>query len=124
MPPPSPARESPRASPALGRVHDHRRSEDQRYALAGCLLIAVAALLAGRRDQLGIVRWGGDGRRPVARQLNEVLPRFAVNEARPHQASATIRLGPVGKEVFRILGEAGYISTTGPVRAHCRVAEN
>jgi hypothetical protein len=30
---------------------------------AGLLLIAVAALLAGRRDQLGIVRWG--------RQLSE-----------------------------------------------------
>ncbi len=27
-------------------------------AVAGLLLIAVAALLAGRRDQLGIVRWG------------------------------------------------------------------
>ena len=26
--------------------------------MAGLLLIAVAALLAGRRDQLGIVRWG------------------------------------------------------------------
>ena len=48
---------------ALGRVRDHRRQEGQRYPLAGLLLIAVAALLAGRRDQLGIVRWG--------RQLNE-----------------------------------------------------
>lgn len=48
---------------ALGRVRDHRRREGQRYPLAGLLLIAVAALLAGRRDQLGIVRWG--------RQLNE-----------------------------------------------------
>jgi hypothetical protein len=43
---------------ALGRVRDHRRREGQRYPLAGLLLIAVAALLAGRRDQLGIVRWG------------------------------------------------------------------
>lgn len=43
---------------ALGRVRDHRRLEGQRYPLAGLLLIAVAALLAGRRDQLGIVRWG------------------------------------------------------------------
>ena len=43
---------------ALGQVRDHRRREGQRYPLAGLLLIAVAALLAGRRDQLGIVRWG------------------------------------------------------------------
>lgn len=43
---------------ALCRVRDHRRREGQRYPLAGLLLIAVAALLAGRRDQLGIVRWG------------------------------------------------------------------
>jgi len=42
---------------ALGQVRDHRRREGQRYPLAGLLLIAVAALLAGRRDQLGIVRW-------------------------------------------------------------------
>ena len=43
---------------ALSRVCDHRRRVGQRYPLAGLLLIAVAALLAGRRDQLGIVRWG------------------------------------------------------------------
>ncbi len=43
---------------ALCRVRDHRRRAGQRYPLAGLLLIAVAALLAGRRDQLGIVRWG------------------------------------------------------------------
>jgi hypothetical protein len=42
---------------ALGRVRDHRRRENQRYPLAGLLLIAVGALVAGRRDQLGIVRW-------------------------------------------------------------------
>ena len=37
---------------------DHRRSAGRRYPLAGLLLIAVAAMLSGRRDQLGIVRWG------------------------------------------------------------------
>lgn len=47
---------------ALCRVPDHRRKAGQRYPLSGLLLIAVAALLSGRRDQLGIVRWG--------RQLN------------------------------------------------------
>lgn len=43
---------------ALGRVRDHRRGEGKRYPLAGLLLIAVASFLAGRRTQLGIVRWG------------------------------------------------------------------
>lgn len=37
---------------------DHRRAAGKRYPLASLLLIAVAALLSGRRDQLGIVRWG------------------------------------------------------------------
>jgi hypothetical protein len=35
-----------------------RRNDGKRYPLASLLLIAVAALLSGRRDQLGIVRWG------------------------------------------------------------------
>lgn len=43
---------------ALARVRDHRRRAGRRYPLPGLLLIALAALLAGRRDQLGIVRWG------------------------------------------------------------------
>jgi hypothetical protein len=33
-------------------------TEGKRYPLASPLLIAIAAMLAGRRDQLGIVRWG------------------------------------------------------------------
>lgn len=43
---------------ALALVPDHRRSAGRRYPLASLLLIAVAAMLSGRRDQLGIVRWG------------------------------------------------------------------
>lgn len=43
---------------ALKSVPDHRRAEGKRYPLASLLLIAIAAMLAGRRDQLGIVRWG------------------------------------------------------------------
>ena len=43
---------------ALASVPDHRRAEGKRYPLASLLLIAVSALLSGRRDQLGIVRWG------------------------------------------------------------------
>jgi hypothetical protein len=42
----------------LSSVPDHRRPEGKRYPLASLLLIAVAAFLSGRRDQLGIVRWG------------------------------------------------------------------
>jgi hypothetical protein len=43
---------------ALALMPDHRRAEGKRYPLASLLLIAVAAMLSGRRDQLGIVRWG------------------------------------------------------------------
>ena len=43
---------------ALASVPDHRRSAGKRYPLASLLLIWIAALLSGRRDQLGIVRWG------------------------------------------------------------------
>jgi hypothetical protein len=43
---------------ALASVPDHRRDAGKRYPLASLLLIAVAAMLSGRRDQLGIVRWG------------------------------------------------------------------
>jgi hypothetical protein len=43
---------------ALRTVPDHRRAEGKRYPLASLLLIAIAAMLAGRRDQLSIVRWG------------------------------------------------------------------
>src|SRR4051812_17461412 len=39
-------------------VPDHRRAEGKRDPLAGLLMIALAAMLAGRSDQLGIVRWG------------------------------------------------------------------
>src|ERR1700733_6554984 len=43
---------------ALTSVPDHRRAAGKRYPWGSLLLIAVAALLAGRREQLGIVRWG------------------------------------------------------------------
>ena len=43
---------------ALALMPDHRRDAGKRYPLASLLLIAVAAMLSGRRDQLGIVRWG------------------------------------------------------------------
>jgi hypothetical protein len=43
---------------ALACIPDYRRAAGKRYPLASLLLIALAAMLAGRRDQLGIVRWG------------------------------------------------------------------
>jgi len=42
---------------ALTSVPDHRCPEGKRYPLASLLLIAIATMLAGRRDKLGIVRW-------------------------------------------------------------------
>ncbi len=42
----------------FGKVPDHRRAEGKRYPLAGLLVFAVTAMLAGRRDQLAIVRLG------------------------------------------------------------------
>ena len=59
----------------LASVPDRRRAEGKRYPLASLLLIAVAALLSGRRDQLGIVRWG---RRPTA----EALAGIGIGRAR------------------------------------------
>src|SRR5438309_4557032 len=56
---------------ALAAVRDHRGGAGRRYPLPGLLLIAVAALLAGRRDQLGIVRWAR-------------VERFGFGEPGPH----------------------------------------
>ena len=42
---------------ALATVPDHQRAAGKRYPLASLLLIALAAMLAGRHDQLRIVRW-------------------------------------------------------------------
>ena len=53
----------------LQTVPDHRRAKGRRYPLAGLLVIAIAAMLSGRRDQLGIVRWG----RKLGREALAVL---------------------------------------------------
>jgi hypothetical protein len=61
---------------ALASVPDHRRAKGKRYPLASLLLIAIAAMLAGRRDQLGIIRWG--------RRLTwETLLAIGINRERP-----------------------------------------
>jgi hypothetical protein len=44
---------------AVNSVPDHPpRAKGKRYSLASLLLIAIAAMLAGRRNQLSIVRRG------------------------------------------------------------------
>ena len=53
----------------LQTVPDHRRAKGRRYPLAGLLVISIAAMLSGRRDQLGIVRWG----RKLGREALAVL---------------------------------------------------
>src|SRR5271166_6057925 len=50
------------------------------------------------------------GGRPVARQLDQVLPRFAVEEAGPYHPTGRIRFAPFRKGLFRKLTESGYIS--------------
>jgi hypothetical protein len=42
----------------LASAPDHRRPEVRRDPFVSILLIAVAAMLAGRRDELGFMRWG------------------------------------------------------------------
>jgi len=60
---------------ALSSVPDSRRAEGKRYPLASLLLIAVAAFLSGRRDQLGIVRWG-------RRLTRDALASIGISRAR------------------------------------------
>ena len=60
---------------ALQSVPDHRRAEGKRYPLASLLLIAVAAMLAGRRDRLGIVRWGRKLSRETLATIGIARPR-------------------------------------------------
>ena len=60
---------------ALLSVPDHRRPEGRRYPLASLLLIAIAAMLAGRRDQLGVIRWG-------QRLTAEALASIGISRAR------------------------------------------
>jgi hypothetical protein len=74
---------------ALLSVPDHRRPEGKRYPLAGLLLIAIAALLAGRRDQLGIIRWG-------RRLSRDTLTAIGIERAR-------IPAPSVGCELFQDL---------------------
>lgn len=60
---------------ALASAPDHRRDAGKRYPLASLLLIAIAAMLSGRRDQLGIIRWG-------RRLSHAALEKIGINRQR------------------------------------------
>jgi hypothetical protein len=100
---------------ALALVPDHRRNAGKRYPLASLLLIAVAALLSGRRDQLGIVRWG--------RRLSpEALKAIGINRNRVPAPSVWCALfqGLDIGALERVLGDwvrgeqsAGHVSIDG-----------
>ena len=100
---------------ALASVPDHRRAEGKRYPLASLLLIAVAALLSGRRDQLGIVRWG-------RRLSGETLASLGINRARVPAPSVWCELfkGLHVGALERVLGDwvrgerpAGHVAIDG-----------
>jgi hypothetical protein len=96
---------------ALASVPDHRRAAGKRYPLGSLLLIAVAALLSGRRDQLGIVRWG-------RRLSQEALANIGVSRARVPAPSVWCELFNAALE--RALGDwvrgeqgAGHVAIDG-----------
>ena len=107
---------------ALGSVPDHRRAEGKRYPLASLLLIAIAAMLAGRRDQLGIVRWG---RKLSAETLAaigielEQLPRLAHMRRQIHLVQ-TLAVLDHREHVFGLVGtEVHEHQTLFQCRAEC-----
>ena len=100
---------------ALSLVPDNRRAEGKRYPLASLLLIAVAAFLSGRRDQLGIVRWG-------RRLSREALASIGISRARVPAPSVWCELfkGLDVSALERVLGTwvrgehaAGHVAIDG-----------
>jgi hypothetical protein len=99
---------------ALASVPDHRRAAGKRYPLASLLLIALAAMLAGRRDQLGIVRWG-------RRLKRETLTAIGID--RDRVAAPSVRC-----ELFQALDVAalerafgGWVAGEAPVSGHVAI---
>lgn len=99
---------------ALASVPDHRRAAGKRYPLASLLLIALAAMLAGRHDQLGIVRWG-------RRLQRETLAAIGIDRDRVPAPS-------VWCELFQALDVAalerafsGWVSGEAPVSGHVAI---
>jgi len=89
---------------ALSLVPDNRRAEAKRYPLASLLLIAVAAFLSGRRDQLGIVRWG-------RRLTREALASIGISRARVPAPSVWCELFNQNERL---------VSATPPFAGHSR----
>src|SRR4051794_12415284 len=96
-------------------VPDHRRAEGKRYPLAGLLMIALAAMLAGRSDQLGIVRWG----RKLSREALAELGLLRGRVPAPSVWSELFRALDVGA-LERLLGAwvkgagaAGHVAIDG-----------
>src|SRR3954462_103878 len=96
-------------------VPDHRRAEGKRYTLAGLLMIALAAMLAGRSDQLGIVRWG----RKLSREALAELGMLRGRVPAPSVWSELFRALDVGA-LERLLGAwvkgagaAGHVAIDG-----------
>lgn len=98
----------------LASVPDHRRAAGKRYPLASLLLIALAAMLAGRRDQLGIVRWG--------RRLNrETLTAIGIGRDRVPAPSVWCELFQDldVSALERALG--GWVTGEAPVSGHVAI---
>src|SRR5471030_1340293 len=93
---------------ALASVPDHRRAEGKRYPLASLLLIAVAAMLAGRRDQLAIVRWG-------RRLSRETLGIIGIHRARVPAPSVWCELFQELDVTALERGLGGWVSGAAPV---------
>lgn len=89
----------------LSSVPDHRRAAGKRYPLAALLLIAVAALLAGRRDQLGIVRWERQ-LSPQALASLRITPGRARARGHRRQAVARQRHGRCRGDLLAAFSEA------------------
>ena len=99
---------------ALSSVPDHRRAAGKRYPLASLLLIAVAAMLAGRRDQLGIVRWG--------RRLSpETLGIIGIHRSRVPAPSVWCELFQDLDVTALERGLGGWVSGAAPVAGHVAI---
>ena len=100
---------------ALSPVPDHRWAAGQRYPLASLLLIAVAAMLAGRPDQLGIVCWG-------RRLSRETLSLIGIHRARVPAPSVWCELFQDLDVTALERGLGGWVSGAAPVAGHVATA--
>ena len=109
------------------KVPDHRRAEGKRYPLAGLLVIALAAMLAGRPDQLGIVRWGRKLTPAALRAVGITRDRVPAPSVwcelfRNLDVAALERL--LGRWVNGEAGEAGHLAIDGKRLRGSRQGDN